>query len=545
MKVIYTTDIHGCLFPYDFIHGTEATVSLSQIASLVKEERRKHPDEVVLLDGGDTLQGQPACYISNFVEPNRPNLAARAFNHLGYDAVCVGNHDIETGHAVYDKWRNEMNAPAMAANIIDQTTHKPYFKPYTIIERQSKRIAILALTTTGVPYWLGEKLWHDMEFCEPVECARHWIKVLKEKEKPDIIIGMFHSGWQGGINAGANIENFTRTIAEQVDGFDLILFGHDHKAHCETVRNNSGKDVLCVNPSSNAYFVAVVDINTEGTMSIEARLIDVSTLPVDEDFTATFHDDFQQVKTFTETEIGYAPTTIFSRDSCFGPSPLCSLIHRVQRQVSGADISFAAPLCFDETFRQGVIRIRDIFKLYQNENTICSLLMSGREIKDFLEMSYDLWVQTMQNADDHIMLVNHTSYMGREYVFFKNLVFNFESASGIAYTVDVTKQRGNRIAITSLDNGRPFSMLATYTVAMHSYRASGGTEFLTKGAGIPHEELPKRKVFESKHDQRFHLIKYIKENPTAFTLKESNWRFIPEDITTQALLRDKRLLFGE
>ena len=47
-----------------------------------------------------------------------PNIAAEVVNYLGYDAQTMGNHDVETGHAVYDKWTQEVKCPMLGANII-------------------------------------------------------------------------------------------------------------------------------------------------------------------------------------------------------------------------------------------------------------------------------------------------------------------------------------------------------------------------------------------------------------------------------------------
>lgn len=140
LKIIFTSDIHGCFFPYDFIHAKETTVSLSQVATFVNELRKEAPDSVVLLDGGDILQGQPTCYLSNIHYYKEKNLAARIYNYLNYDAVCLGNHDIETGHPVYDKWTREMDCPVLCANLMVKGTGETYFKPYTIIKKKASEL---------------------------------------------------------------------------------------------------------------------------------------------------------------------------------------------------------------------------------------------------------------------------------------------------------------------------------------------------------------------------------------------------------------------
>lgn len=556
LKIIFTSDIHGCFFPYDFIHAKETTVSLSQVATYVNKLRKEDPDTVVLLDGGDILQGQPTCYLSNIHYYKETNLAARVYNYLNYDAVCLGNHDIETGHPVYDKWAREMDCPVLCANLIVKGTGETYFKPYTIIKKKGIRIAVLGLTTTAVPYWLSNRLWKGLEFSNPIESTQRWLEYLNENESPDFIIGLFHSGMSGGIDCGDYIENFTARVAEKVDGFDLILFGHDHKSFCGTITNDAGNDVVCVNPSSNSYCFGEIDINIEAHHYAEtkgkkkrtkeiiyARLNDVSKFAVDKNFISLLQDDFNKIKKFIETPVGLLTEDVSTNESCFRCAPVDYLIHKVQQHVTGAQISFAAPLCFDEILRKGEVHVSDIFKLYQYENTICSLWLTGKEIKDYLEFCYDLWICTMHDSTDHIMQILSYRHNDKEYAFFKNLVFNFDTAYGIHYTVDATKECGKRIFISRLEDGSPFSLNEKYQVAMHSYRACGGNEFLTKGCGISHEELPSRIAFESKQSERYYIYKYIKQNGVLKAKRASNWHFVPEHLVDTALQRDKKLLF--
>jgi 2',3'-cyclic-nucleotide 2'-phosphodiesterase/3'-nucleotidase len=132
ITILETTDIHGVIFPYDFIEKQEIKVSLAGVSSYVRKTRDREKS-VILLDDGDNLQGQPPVYYYNFIDTISPHLNAKAMNFLGYDAGTVGNHDIEAGHSVYDRLAVEYNFPLLAANAVNKATGKPYFKPYTII----------------------------------------------------------------------------------------------------------------------------------------------------------------------------------------------------------------------------------------------------------------------------------------------------------------------------------------------------------------------------------------------------------------------------
>ena len=151
----------------------------------------------------------------------------------------------------------------------------------------------------------------------------------------------------------------------------------------------------------------------------------------------------------------------------------------------------------------------------------------------------------MTKPDDHIMLLNDDAKNDQQRFGFKNLAFNFDSAAGIDYEVDVTKPNGKKVKILHLTDGRPFDEHQWYKVAMNSYRGNGGGELLTKGAGIPREELKKRIVYESEKDQRYYLMKEIERAGILNPQAHNNWRFVPEAWTKQALLRDKQLIFGK
>ena len=91
-------------------------------------------------------------------------MAARVLNELGYDAQAIGNHDVETGHAVYDKYIREANYAVLAANVVDAQTGEPYFKPYALFVVDGVRIAVIGMLTAAIPYWLHESLWQGMQF---------------------------------------------------------------------------------------------------------------------------------------------------------------------------------------------------------------------------------------------------------------------------------------------------------------------------------------------------------------------------------------------
>lgn len=548
IRIIQTSDVHGCFFPYDFIDRKPAEGSLARVSSYIKRLRNAYGDNLLLFDNGDILQGQPTCYYCNYVKPELPNVAASVINYLGYNAQTVGNHDIETGHAVYDKWISEVKCPMLGANITDTRTGKPYLKPYEIFVCDGVRVAVIGMITPAIPNWLNKQLWEGLRFENMTESAKQWIKQVKAKEHPDVIIGLFHSGRDGGITTGSYAENATLSIAKNIPGFDIILYGHDHKSNKESVTCIDGSKVLCLNPSSNANYVcdATIRLNIcNGKVTgktITGDVCDIRKETVDEDFMSHFKNDIDSVQAFVNRKIGTFRHSIHTRDSYFGNSAFCDFIHELQLKITGAEISFNAPLSFDTSINAGDVTVGDMFNLYKYENQIYVIRMTGKEIHDYLEMSYSLWSNTMTSPDDHIMLLEKNGN-GRNGYGFKNLAFNFDSAAGIDYEVDVTKPNGSKIKILRMSDGTPFDENKWYTVAMNSYRGNGGGELLTKGAGIPHDSISSRIIYESERDQRYYLTKEIEKAGNVDPQPGNNWRFVPEEWTEPAIKRDKKLLF--
>lgn len=551
LRFIETSDVHGAFFPYDFIERRPMRGTMARVSTYIQKQRQQYGQNVILLDNGDILQGQPTCYYTNYVNTSEPNIAAQVLNYLRYDAEVFGNHDIETGHKVYDKWIRDLRCPILGANVIDRKSGKPYTEPYLILERQGVRIAVLGMLTPAIPNWLNESIWSGMYFEEMVGCARKWVKTLREKEQADIIIGVFHSGWDGGIKTPDYDEDATRRIALEVPGFDVIFFGHDHRARHDFING-----VLCLDPANNAVNVAQATLKVtvteqpRGQRHVEVidkkgAIVDITAEDIDQQYVRHFQPQIDSIRAFVDQQIGTFQTTMLSRDAFFGPSPFIDYIHELQLQHTGADVSFNAPLQFNTVIHAGPVYMSDMFKLYRYENKIYVLRMTGREILGHLELSYDQWVNTMQSPDDHILLLNDNEQSDQQRLGFRNLTFNFDSAMGIDYEVDVTRPNGHKVRILQFTDGRPFHLDQWYRVVMNSYRGNGGGELLVRGAGIPFDSIPSRIVYMSDLDQRHYLTDRIRQAGTVAPRAHNNWRFVPEEWATTAILRDRKYLFKE
>ncbi|MEJ2506428.1 MAG: bifunctional metallophosphatase/5'-nucleotidase [Ignavibacteriaceae bacterium] len=562
LKFIETSDVHGAILPYDLVNDTTMNSSLAQVYTYVEKERQKKDQDVILLDAGDILQGDPLVYYYNYEDTSSKHIYAEAMNYMKYDVATVGNHDIETGHNVYDKFRTELNFPWLAANAINTETGKPYFQPYFITEKDGIKIAILGMITPAIPNWLPEKIWKGIEFEDMIQTAKKWVKIIYEKEKPDLLIGLFHSGvdytYGGQTKDSYRNENASRLVAEQVPGFDIVFVGHDHVGWNFKTVNVKGDSVLIVGPKARARTISVANVSMNYNSNlhkwekeyIAGETIQTSDYEPDAGFMKNFKSQLDIVSRYVSKPLGIIDKTLSAKESLFGPSLFVDLIQKFQLATTDADVSLASPLSFSAEIDSGEIYVGDMFKLYRYENFLYTISLTGKEIKDYLEFSFGNWFNQMSSSNDHLLnfkkdengnLIysgkNHSPRLAQVY-------YNFSSAAGINYTVDVTKPAGERVNVTSSSDGTPFDLVKAYKVAINSYRGNGGGGHLTRGANIDKSELAKRIITSTDKDLRYYMMKWIEKKKVITPKIIGNWKIIPEDWWKKGKEKDYKLLFG-
>lgn len=555
LTVYCTSDVHGMIYGYDLKRDCPVQSSLANVSSCLNGAREQDADGVILLDNGDFLQGQPVDYYYNFIDTVSANLTARAMNALGYDAASVGNHDIEAGHPVFDRVRGGLHFPWLSANIVD-SMGQPYFRPYVVLKRKGVKIAVLGMTTPGVPKWLPKHLWSGMTFEDMVVAARKWVGVIQKKENPDLLIGLFHSGFDycyDGEDASTPCnENAGLLVAQQVDGFDAVILGHDHRAKQMEVTNDAGHRVVVLDPASHARVLGKLNIEMvlrgdRYEKNITSELVDLRQVAVDTDYMDRFAPAIDTVKRFIGAGIGQLDAPLYGRDGLFGPSAFTDLIHNAQLAVTGADVSLATVLQMDAKIEKGTVTVRDMFNLYSYENGLYVMRFTGSEIDRYLEYAFGLQYNTMRSPSDHLLRFRCDSTgqpaRTRGGYALEAAFFNFSCAAGINYTVNVSRPAGDRVEIHSMSGGVPFSADSTYTVAINSYRANGGGGHLTQGVGWNKAEMESRVVKVMPMDVRYYLTEYIREAKTLAPRCRGDWQVVPEAWFKAGKERDMRLVY--
>ena len=547
-RVLTTNDIHGRYF--DSLYVTDRTSNALTNVSWYADSIRvaDGADNVILIDAGDCLQGDNAAYYFNYADTESKHLFARMMEYVGYDAVVVGNHDIETGHPVYDRIRRTMDVPFLAANAIRTDNGKSYFQEYVTLKRHGLKITVIGFTNPNIKSWLSPLLWEGMTFESLLPMAQESVDRIVAKEKSDVVVVAVHAGT--GEGDGSQLESQGLDLFNSLHGVDFVICAHDHRP---VVHKN---DSIClINAGSHCRNLGfgTVKVKVENgkvvSKTLDAELLPVDKNNVDKQMQQTFRPEFEAVKAFTLKEVGELKTELRTRDAYRGMSDYMNLIHTLSIGCSPAQISFAAPLTFNGFVKEGTLVYNDLFTIYPYENQLFVVKMTGKEIKDYLEFSYDSWINTIDSADDHVLKIVNAAdpRTGQSRWSFVNRSYNFDSAAGLIYKVDVTKPVGQRVLIESLADGTSFDEASEYNVAMTSYRASGGGGLMT-AAGVDTERINDR-VVEYYPEIRNILYDYLLENKVIDTAHTGNrnligeWRFIPEDLASKALDKDMELLF--
>ncbi len=528
LHVFFTTDVHGNYFAYDFRYDRLGDGSLERAFGFVEECRELYGrDNVLLLDGGDMIQGGPEAYFFNHVDKSHSHVIGEMCRFAGYDAGAVGNHDIESGTRAMKRFQKVSGYTMVAANITDRHGNMP-FAPYVVFNRHGLKVAVVGFTTPSTKRWLAEDVCRDYMFEDIPPCAERWAREIKERENPHVLIALMHGGWKGGIHDTSWRENTAKEVAMIENAYDAVLFGHDHFSRLTEIKRADGVSCVCLNAGCYAYEVGElrISVGDNGDVGgIVGLLHDVKQFSNghSDDFRTRFSDAFRKVEKYTSEKLGLLTTRLDISHSFLRPSAYMALIHSLQLRVSGADVSLCSPYSTDTVLGPGMLTVADLFTIYWFEDRLYTIRMTGLEIKLLLERSYWLWTNTIDKPGDKLLKTIVDKTTGEER--FENLFFNFDTAAGIEYEVDPTKPLGHKVEISRLSDGRTFSLDSEYMVATIGHRANGGGKMLTLGAGIPEEELSRRVVSYTPYDVRHYLRQYIEQQGIIAVKPLDNWRF--------------------
>ena len=551
LTLLSTNDVHGAWFDSAYV-GQRIKPSLLAVNTYVDSVRRADgAGNVLLLDAGDCLQGDNAAYYYNYVDTVSPHLFPRLLRYMGYDAVAWGNHDVETGHKVYDRVNRELDGaglPFLAGNALRNDNGQPYFPLYKMVEKAGLRIAVLGYNNANIGAWLAEEVWSGMHFERVADRVQQDVDRVRARENPDVVVVVVHSAT--GTGDGTNAEAEGLDVFNQVLGVDWVVNGHDHRPFVAVTDSTA-----MLNAGSHCRYLAhgKMRLTVRGgeivSRDFEADLIPVDAARVDTAMRAQFRPEFETVRAFTLKEVGLLNMDLHTRDAYVGMSDYMNLIHYLCLGCAPAQLSIAAPLTYNGHLSAGVLVFNDLFTIYPFENQLYVIRMTGEELVRYLEASYDRWINTYAPGRPLLKIVPRDNFRSFQKGWsFEGLTYNFDSVAGLWYTVDVTKPCGERIRMGALADGSAFDPAATYNVAVTSYRASGGGGLLDE-AGVDTDRIDERVVARYPEIRNI-LYSYLEENGSldpevvGDPAVIGGWKFVPEKLARPALKADMDLVFG-
>ncbi|MFE1880798.1 bifunctional metallophosphatase/5'-nucleotidase [Streptomyces diastatochromogenes] len=505
LTVMGTTDLHGHVFNWDYFKNAEYTdkagnaQGLARISTLVNQIRaEKGHCNTLLLDAGDTIQGTPLTYYYAKVDPitakgGPVHPMAQAMNAIGYDAAALGNHEFNYGIETLRKFEDQLDFPLLGANAVDAKTLRPAFPPYFIKTfhvpgARPVRVAVLGLTNPGIAIWDKAYVQGKLAFPGLEEQAAKWVPKLKSLGA-DVVVVSAHSGSSGTSSYGDQlpyVENAAANIAKQVPDIDAVLVGHAHVEipELKVTNDKTGKTVVLSEPLAYAERLSVFDIELvfeKGRWTVESvssKVLNSNSVADDPKITKLLSDEHAKVVTYVNQVVGTATATLTTVEARYKDAPIIDLITKVQEDVvkaalAGTEyaslpvIAQASPFSRTSEIPAGNVTIRDLSSLYVYDNTLVAKLLTGAQVRAYLEYSAQYYVQTA--ADAAVDVEKLTNAGGRP-------DYNYDYVSGLSYDIDIAQPAGSRIKNLTF-NGAALDDAQQFVFAVNNYRANGGGAF--------------------------------------------------------------------
>ncbi|MCQ9136522.1 bifunctional metallophosphatase/5'-nucleotidase [Streptomyces hilarionis] len=505
LTVLGTTDLHGHVFNWDYFKDAEYkdaagnAQGLARISTLVNRIRaEKGRQNTLLVDAGDTIQGTPLTYYYAKVDPitakgGPVHPMAQAMNAIGYDAAALGNHEFNYGIETLRKFESQLRFPLLGANAVDAKTLRPAFAPYVMKTFCVKgappvKVAVLGLTNPGIAIWDKAYVQGKLAFPGLEEQAAKWVPKLKSMGA-DVVIVSAHSGSSGTSSYGDQlpyVENSAALVAQQVPDIDAILVGHAHVEIPELRVTNAktGRAVVLSEPLAFAERLSVFDVSLvfeKGRWAVESvssKVLNSNTVADDPKITKLLSDEHAKVVKYVNQVVGSATETLTTVEARYKDAPIIDLITKVQEDVVRAAlagtsyaslpvIAQASPFSRTSEIPAGNVTIRDLSGLYVYDNTLVAKLLTGAQVRAYLEYSAEYFVQTASGAVVDVEKLTNAN---------NRPDYNYDYVSGLSYDIDVAQPAGSRIRNLTFQ-GAPLADGQQFVLAVNNYRANGGGAF--------------------------------------------------------------------
>ena len=475
--LVATTDLHGHITGRDYLGDRPAPNGVARVARVVDSLRARYPGQVVLVDAGDLLEGDPfATYFARVV-PREPHPIIEAMNLTGYDAATPGNHDFDWGVRLFRRAVSDARFAYVSANVFSLPGDTLVLPAYRVVRRQGVRIGITGFTTPGVMVWDREQVRGKVRVA-PIESAA--AKTLEQvRRDADVAVVLIHSGMDGPssyADSGVGGENVAAVLAGMRHRPDVVVVGHSHREMRDSVIGG----VHFVQPQPFGGSVSVVHLSLareEGgpwrVRSIRADLVSTKDVAPSDLLAQRLAPASDSVAAWLRTPIGLATAPMRAAAARARPTPIINFVNEVQRRRAHADISATPAFDLRAGFDADTIRIGNILSLYPYENTLRAVRITGAQLKSYLE-----WSARYFQVDAVGRVSLNDSVPG----------YDYDIVGGARYDIDLRRPVGDRIQHLTI-RGRAVEPADTLTMAVNSHRQSGAGGFdMLRGAPVVYDE---------------------------------------------------------
>ncbi|MDQ6893235.1 MAG: bifunctional metallophosphatase/5'-nucleotidase [Acidobacteriota bacterium] len=487
LTILHTSDLHGHVDAKDELSDRDWGEGLARVATAVAAARVGGAP-ILLLDSGDTIQGTPMQAVA-FRAEGASDPTIRAMNAVGYTAMAVGNHEFDFGMARLEASRREARFPFLSANVVREDG-KPAFDPYIVRKIGGARVGILGLTTKNVPGWEPPANYAGLRFLDTVETARKFVPILRGKEKCDVVLVITHQGFEkdlaSGQSDGTEIENQASAIANEVDGIDILLTGHTHNV----IEPRKLGKMWISQPGRFGNTLTRFDLvlakkgsHWEVT-SISGRNLPMKDVAPDPAIVQVVAAEHSAAMRALAEPIATLASAASVRNARTADNAVLDWLHAVQEKEGQADLSFASLLPGSlPDWQPGPLLVRQVWSFYPYENSLVTVRATGRQVREALESA--------GRCVSGIAIQNGAPVWKRNPAVWG---YNCDTLDGADYALDPTRPQGKRLLYLRR-NGRDVRDDEAFTVAINSYRASGGGGY-DVWRNCPHVGTPKSGIRE-------------------------------------------------
>ena len=522
LVVLATTDVHGRLRAWDYYDGRpDSAHSLAAAATIVDSVRAAHPGNVVLVDAGDLLQGNPLTAVAARSGAPAAHPVIAAMNAMQYDAAAIGNHEFNYGLPLLRRAIGQARFPFLSANA-RASRPSDGFARFTLVKRGDVTVGIVGATTPGVMVWDRDNVRGRIAYGDIIPALRRATADAR-RAGADVVVAVVHAGLDGAasydtVQTKLPSENVVARIPREVPGVDLVVYGHSHREMVDTLING----VRLVQPRNYAGSVAVATLqltrgagNRWAVQSSTGRAIASAKHAESAPVLAASDEAHRRAQAWVAESIG---TTRVVWESVLGRArdvPLTDLVGEVMRRVSGAQLAASPVFTLNARLDSGTITVSSIAKLYPYENTLRAVRITGAQLRAYLEHSARYWKTW---SPEELNSLVDPAVPG----------FNYDLVVGAQYEMDISRPVGQRITSLTVA-GKPVTDGDSFTIALSNYRQTGGGGY-TMIAGAP-------VVYESKGDIREMIVDAVRKagrlDPADWA--EVNWRLVPGTAAVRAV----------